>query len=164
VSDPLTLSDDDVLVLRLRAAADAYYNGEPIMTDAEYDALEEELRRLDPDHPFLSEVGSSPVSSVWPKVQHPITMGSLEKVQTPDEMESWINARVPTGVGMIPTLSVTDKLDGISILLTYTDGHLVRAATRGDGQMGEDITRNVKVMQGVPSQIALAEGTFPRPG
>jgi len=161
VSDPLTLSEDDVLAIRLRAAADAYYNGEPIMTDAEYDALEEQLRQLDPDHPLLSEVGAKPAtSSVWPKVKHPFNMGSLEKVQTPDEMDSWINARVPTGVGVIPTLSVTDKLDGISILLTYTDGLLVRAATRGDGQMGEDITRNVKVMQGVPSQIALAEGTF----
>jgi DNA ligase (NAD+) len=144
--------DTDALAKRLRAASDAYYNGQPIMSDAEYDALEDSLRKVDPDHPVFALVGA-PTSSGWPKVTHPIPMGSLDKAQTDEEFLDW--AAKMKGDDLV----VTEKLDGISILLTYEEGKLVRAETRGDGEVGEDITRNVRIMQGVQPMIPY-EGTI----
>lgn len=141
----------ETLAKRLRAASAAYYNGHPVMSDAEFDALEASLRKVSPDHPVFGEVGA-PTSSGWPKVRHPIPMGSLDKAQTDEEFLEW--AAKVKGHDLI----VTEKMDGISILLTYEGGHLVRAETRGDGEVGEDITRNVRIMQGVGPMIPY-EGT-----
>ena len=134
-----------VLENKILEASHAYYNNTPIMSDADFDALETELRKLDPNNAVFSKIGA-PISSGWPKVSHPIPMGSLEKAQTPAELAQW-------AAGKPSKLFLTEKLDGISVLLTYEKGHLVRAATRGDGEIGEDITRNVLIMQGVPQKI-----------
>lgn len=152
--DSMFMADPKVsnLADRLRAASAAYYgSGAPLMTDAEYDALEESLRKLAPDHPVFGEVGA-PTSSGWPKVRHPLPMGSLDKAQTDEEFLEW--AAKMKGDALL----VTEKMDGISILLTYEEGKLVRAETRGDGEVGEDITRNVRIMQGVEAMIPY-EGT-----
>jgi len=162
--------DTLALAQRLREASAAYYSGgKPSMSDAEFDALEADLRKRDPKHPALAEVGAPP-SSGWPKVTHPITMGSLAKVQNNAELDSWVtplvrNSRIGGWNSNGSKLRegnqgwcVTEKMDGISVLLTYTDGVLVRAATRGDGTTGEDITRNVRVMKGVPATLP----TLPR--
>ena len=130
----------------IKEAKDAYYNGEPIMTDEEYDALENELRELNPNSPVLS-VGAAPTST-WPKVKHDIPMGSLDKVQNENDWVTWWNK---LGIG-INEVVVTDKLDGISIELQYEDGELARAITRGDGETGENITPNVRKMKGVPER------------
>jgi DNA ligase (NAD+) len=131
---------------RLRAASAAYYNGTPLMSDAEFDALEAELRKLDPHNPVFAEIGAPPDSG-WPKVAHAYPMGSLDKVQTSQEFLGWASAKGDQ-------FFLSEKLDGISIMLTYNQGQLVQAATRGDGTTGEDITRNVRVMQGVPQTIS----------
>jgi DNA ligase (NAD+) len=133
------------LVLALTEAKDAYYNGSPLISDAAFDALENTLREIDPQNLYFQTVGASPTGG-WKKVQHSIPMGSLEKVQTDAEMLAW-------AMGKPRDVMITEKLDGISICLTYRGGKFVTAVTRGDGATGEDITRNVSIMRGVRKEI-----------
>ena len=126
----------------------AYYAGTPSITDAQFDALEDSLRALDPNHPVLGGVGATP-SSGWTKVAHKTPMGSLNKAQDESAMLHWFQ----TTVGNSPDVVIVDKLDGISISLRYDKGVLTQAATRGDGFTGEDITRNVRLMKGVPADL-----------
>jgi len=130
------------LIQKLEAACRTYYQhtGELVLTDTAYDALEDELRKLDPNHPHFQTVGAAPLpGGGWPKVRHSIPMGSLNKAQTSDDLKSWWPGKL---------VCITHKLDGISCSLKYLDGKLVQALTRGDGDTGEDITRNVLLMQG----------------
>jgi len=128
------------LYKRIQEANHAYRNGNPIMSDAAYDALEDQLRVLDPSHAHFQTVGAAPLpGGGWPKVRHSIPMGSLNKAQTSDDLKSWWPNRL---------VCITHKLDGISVSLRYVGGKLVQALTRGDGDIGEDITRNVMLMQG----------------
>jgi len=133
------------LAQRIGDARKAYYAGTPSMPDAEYDALEDQLRSLDPNHALLGGVGATP-SSGWSKVQHKTPMGSLNKAQDESDMRQWFQGVV----GDSPEVLVVDKLDGISISLRFDKGQLVQAVTRGDGTTGEDITRNVLLMKGIP--------------
>lgn len=134
------------LVAQLEAASAAYYNGEALMSDQDFDMLEAELKALAPDHPYFNTVGA-PAEGVWEKVTHTYTMGSLSKAQTLEELRLWF-----MGLGDVPYVA-SPKLDGISIALNYSQGTLVSAVTRGDGTVGQDITRNVLKMQGVPKNI-----------
>lgn len=122
------------LVQALKEASDAYYNSQPIMSDTKFDELIEKLRKLDPNHPFLKEVGARVKIGAWPKVKHKVVMGSQDKVKTKDEFLKWA-----IGKG---DLVLTDKVDGSTIVLTYKDGQLTGAATRGDGFEGEEILPN----------------------
>lgn len=149
------------LVEQLQQAQDAYYNGDPVMSDAEFDALEDELRELDPKNAYFQRVGAKAKKTKWKKVKHSAPMGSLLKVQTEDEFTKWmadVSAKIKTAAssGDIDKADsaqvVSEKLDGISISLRYEDGKLVSAVTRGDGITGEEITRNVLLMQGVPKK------------
>jgi len=146
------------LVEQLQQAREAYYNDDPIMSDAEYDALEDELRELDPKNAFFKQVGAKAKKTKWKKVQHGAPMGSLLKVQAQEEFDKWVKdaerkiaAAAAAGDLDAPKLDmvVSEKLDGISISLKYEEGELVQAVTRGDGETGEDITRNVLLMKGV---------------
>ena len=149
----------DELVGKLSEARDAYEAGHPFLSDADYDRLEAELRTIDPAHPFLEKVGSPKLSSRWPKVdltKLPITMGSQNKSLSRADLESfWKKAEDNYYVASL-------KLDGMSILLEYIDGKLTRAITRGDGATGEDITPNVRKMQGVMENISSKAPTYIR--
>ena len=131
------------LVDRLTKARDAYYNGIPIMSDAAFDVLEDELRAADPTNAFFSKVGS-PVNGAWPTVRHTIPMMSLNKANEIAEIASW-----RSGCGVVKQVTISDKLDGMSLGLKFEKKALVQGVTRGDGAEGADITRNVKLMQGV---------------
>ena len=133
------------LVVKINQARLDYYNGVSQVTDKVYDAWCDELRLLDPNNKALTAVGA-PVSSAWVKAKHQIPMGSLNKVNTPTELSKWVN-----DVAINEALFVTQKLDGLSIELIYEDGVLIQAVTRGNGDIGEDITINVKKMDGVKS-------------
>ncbi len=153
----------------LKKYKDAYYNGQPLVSDAAYDQLEDELRALDPKHPVLTSVGApvpgkarakpagAPVSE-WEKAQHKIPMGSLNKATDEAEFQAWVarceehaaKDRLP---GVQGDLFVTEKLDGISLEVIYEAGALTEAITRGDGQIGERITANVARMKGVPPRL-----------
>jgi len=143
----------------LRKYKDAYYNGTPLVSDAAYDALEDELRELDPNHAVLASVGS-PTAKVtaWEKARHAIPMGSLNKAVDEKEFRSWAERCHDLGTkqklkGIIDDLFVTEKLDGLSLAVTYDKGKLVDAITRGDGEVGERITPNAKRMKGVPHKL-----------
>lgn len=137
---------------QLLQANQDYYNGTPSVPDEVYDAWRDELRDLDSESAVLKQIGAPPASE-WSKVKHDHTMGSLDKVNTPDELLAWV-AKVQRPQDM---LVVTEKLDGISISLRYEKGKLTLAATRGDGAIGEDITSNVRRMKDVPSSVSLLD-------
>lgn len=121
-------------------ATTEYSSGNPFMSDATFDTLDKE-------YPTKS-VGSKP-SPDFGKVRHKIPMGSLDKAQSIDDVKKWIR-----GLGKNPfPMVVSDKLDGASVSIEYENGKLVRASTRGDGDIGEDITKNVLVMKGVKKNL-----------
>lgn len=132
-----------------------YYNGQPSVEDRVYDAWVDELAELKEDSFQVTSVGA-PAVSAWPKVDHEIPMGSLNKVQTIDEMTNWVQkygrSRNQLASGH-EELLVTEKLDGISVSLKYVKGKFVQGVTRGDGHVGEDITPNVARMKGVPHKL-----------
>lgn len=223
------MSTADQLAAEIRRHRALYYAGTPEIADAEFDALEDRLRALDPDHSVLAEVGAAPerpragepaadtidapvdvlarelialsdpfyagtggegdkastrrykalwaslvarapdhpalASALlpegldWPKTRHEIPMGSLNKVNTADELVEWatrcdqLAAALPREA-ISSALCVTEKLDGLSVEVVYAGGRLERAITRGDGTIGEQITPNVMRMEGVPATIA----------
>ncbi len=119
-----------------------YYQGQPAISDAAYDALEDELKKLDPQNLVLTIVGST--TSNLEKVKHEKKMLSLDKTYELKELEDW--------QGEHEALS-TFKVDGVSCSLIYENGRLTLAKTRGDGSMGENITAKVRWMNTIPSAI-----------
>lgn len=132
---------------------DAYYNqDQSLVSDAEYDALEAELRDLEAQHPELAEL--SPVSQVgsaagevFDPVRHLERMLSLDNAFSEAEFEAWAQR-----VGGGPFLC-EPKIDGLAVSLTYENGTLVKAATRGDGEVGEDVTQNVLTIKSIPQVL-----------
>lgn len=152
------------LAALLRQYKEAYYNGEPLVTDAAYDELEDELRRLEPGHPLLTSVGAPPVEE-WPKARHAIPMGSLNKAVNEAELRQWVARCDQLGAESgLPSIAgdllVTEKLDGLSLAVNYEDGNLVSAITRGDGRIGERITENARRMKGVPAKLPGVTGSI----
>jgi len=142
----------------------AYYQeDEPLVSDAEFDALFRRLEELEALHPELvsndsptQEVGGE-VSAAFAAVEHLQRMYSLEDVFSIDELQAWI-AKAEAGVaksGNPDAAWLTElKIDGLAVNLLYRDGRLVRAATRGDGTTGEDITHNVLTIKEIPQQLS----------
>lgn len=137
-------------------AQQAYYAGEPIMPDDEYDAILDRMEALADEIPELREnsvldvVGTAPVVEEG-SVKHPIPMLSLAKITDMDKVDAFLK-----GIG-IPKVMVQPKLDGVSLSLEYSNGKLHRAVTRGDGVVGEDVTHIVKHLPSVPTTL---QGTF----
>lgn len=123
-----------------------YYSGSPEISDHQYDAYEDELKKLDPENSVLSLVGN--VSTNLEKVKHDQKMLSLDKVYTLEELIKWKGSDE-----IVSTL----KVDGVSCSLVYENGHLVLAKTRGDGSFGEDITEKVRWIEELPKTINLKE-------
>ncbi|WP_404825476.1 NAD-dependent DNA ligase LigA [Corynebacterium maris] len=139
----------------IRHHRDLYYNGAPEIPDADFDALFQRLLDLEADYPALAvpdsptqEVGAPALaSSTFDNVEHLERMMSLDNVFSLEEMRDWL-ARTPA------TAYLTElKVDGVSIDLIYRNGALERAATRGDGRIGEDITANARVIDDIPHQL-----------
>src|SRR5512135_1148702 len=145
---------------RLKQYQEAYYNLEPAVSDAEYDALAEKIRGIDPAAPELKSVGApAPTHSVWAKVNHKIPMGSLDKVNTEKEFEEWATKAGATGER---AFFVTHKIDGSSMELVYEKGALVQCVTRGDGIIGEDVTTNVMKVPNIPKKLPQPISTVVR--
>ena len=129
----------------------------PEITDAEYDALRRQVLALEAEHPKLAasaSVGAAPARG-FAKVHHLRPMLSLDNAFGPDDFNEFI-ARAQRFLGSDAPLPLVGepKIDGLSISLTYRDGHLERAATRGDGTEGEDVTANVAHIPTVPQMLA----------
>jgi DNA ligase (NAD+) len=122
-----------------------YYLGQPEISDAAYDALEEKLRKLNAVHPVLSYVGWIDVRTDG-KIAHQKKMLSLEKTYTLEQLGNWAQNRVLVGVY---------KYDGVSCSLVYKDSLLQMAKTRGDGEFGEDISIKLDYIASVPKQISV---------
>jgi len=145
----------DLRNLILKAKHAYYYSGEPIMSDAEYDALEDELRLLEPGDPVLALVGSPvPLDAILTKARHAMPMGSQSKVNSEDEFRSWC---AKSG---IEAIHASLKGDGASAAAYYTDGRLIQAISRGDGTVGEDITANALRFKGLPAWVGTGVGSF----
>jgi len=127
----------------------AYYNGAALVSDAEFDALWDELRRLDPENPVFRRIGADSTDG-FPKARHLIPMNSQEKAANPEDFLAWAAKIAPEAY------VVQHKLDGASLELQYEDGLLVRALTRGDGLIGDVITPNARRMKGVPPRLKAA--------
>ncbi|WP_344113446.1 NAD-dependent DNA ligase LigA [Kribbella alba] len=139
---------DQIVVLR-----DAYYRGSPVVADAEYDAIEDELRtlidanpELTPDPNPLEQVGAPAV--LHAPIRHSRPMLSLEKATRPEQVEAFFSRFPGQSVVVMP------KLDGLSLALVYENGKLARAITRGDGTTGDDVTPLVRALaDGVPDRL-----------
>lgn len=150
------------LVRELEAHEYRYYVlDDPVVTDAQFDALMQELRALEAEHPALV-TADSPTQRVGGEARPFITkirrehrMFSLDNAYSTEDMLEF-HRRVVEGLrdGDVPAFTVEPKLDGASIEVIYDGGRLVQATTRGDGAEGEEITPNVRTIRGVPSRIA----------
>jgi DNA ligase (NAD+) len=134
---------------------------DPEISDAEYDALIGQLRALEDRFPELitpdsptQRVGAAPADLFKP-VAHRAPMLSLDNAFSEEELHAWA-ARVDRGLaGAAATFVAELKIDGVACALTYADGVLTQAATRGDGRVGEDITANVRTLKAIPRRLAV---------
>jgi DNA ligase (NAD+) len=124
-----------------------YYTGNAKISDEKYDQLESELRNLDPENPVLKLVGFKQEESSN-KVSHQRKMLSLDKTYDENDLLKWI--------GKEPVISIF-KIDGSSCSLIYENGHLSLAKTRGDGQMGENITKKAIFISDIPKSVPSTE-------
>ena len=139
----------------------------PTISDAAFDSLMRELREIEAAHPELV-TASSPTQRVggyvgeqFAPVVHERRMYSLDNAMDLDELDEWMERTAEACGGSLPPLCCELKIDGSSIALTYEDGVLVRAATRGDGTTGEDVTVNMRTVRDVPLRLRdEARGTI----
>ena len=136
-----------------------YVLSEPEISDIEYDDLMRELLAIEAAHPELVVADSpsqrigAPVSEAFAPVTHLQRMFSLDNVESEKELEVW-QARLARVLGREPSGYVCElKIDGLAVSITYEHGRLIRAATRGDGTVGEDITANVRTIDAVPLRL-----------
>jgi DNA ligase (NAD+) len=148
----------------LRRYEHAYYVlDQPEVSDTEYDALFQELRQIEDERPDLltpdsptQRVGGE-ASDQFAKVKHRSPMLSLQNAFDEAEIRAF-DKRVRAAVGEAVVYAAELKIDGLAMSLTYAKGRLQRAATRGDGSVGEDVTANVRTIRSVPLAITRAKG------
>ena len=131
----------------------------PEIADAEYDALFDQLLALEAAHPELitpdspsQRVGAAPLAE-FAAVTHEVAMLSLEKAATPVELKDWASRCGARLNDESMAFCCEPKIDGVAVALIYGDGRLALAATRGDGQTGEDVTANVRTIRAVPLRL-----------
>src|SRR5512143_1640094 len=135
---------------------------DPVISDAEYDRLMNELKRIEAEHPEwitpdspTQRVGGQ-VSERFAKVSHPAPILSLANAFSGDDVRDWytrISKLIPAGRQV--QFTVEPKIDGLSVVLHYRSGVFVQGATRGDGAIGEDITPNLRTVKAVPLKIPV---------
>lgn len=153
-------------VRQLRAQLDqwakAYYEQDaPVVEDHVYDEKYARLLELEAAYPELKSADSitervgGEVNSDLPKVEHPVPMLSMGDVFSKEELAEF-DQRVQKAIGHPVAYNVELKIDGLSLSLEYEEGRLKRASTRGNGQVGEDVTKNVKYIKDVPQKLPKA--------
>lgn len=136
-----------------------YVLDDPIVSDAQFDALLRELIAIEAEHPELitpdsptQRVGTR-VGDQFESITHLRPMFSLDNAETKEQVEAW-EARMERQLGGRPSGYVCElKIDGLAVVLTYRDGVLVTGATRGDGTVGEDITANLRTIESIPLRL-----------
>ena len=141
----------EYLAKAVRYHRDLYYNhSAPEITDAEFDTLWDELKELDPDNEVLHQVGPEPLPGTV-KVEHLFPMRSLDKGTSGEDITHFVLQSTFGGNRYL----AQPKLDGSALSLEYISGNLHRAATRGSGERGEDVTLNAKLVANVPLRLAI---------
>jgi len=142
--------------LMAKYAYEYYVLDAPSVSDAVYDGLMQELKAIEADYPDLvtadsptQRVGGAPLKG-FTKVQHTSRMISLNDVFNQEDVEAWVQRTEKLAPGNRHEYSAEIKMDGLACSLIYEDGELVRAVTRGDGLVGEDVTTNVRTIKSVP--------------
>lgn len=135
---------------------------EPKVSDGIYDGLRKQLNEIETLYPDLPQilnvtspnalVGYTPTGGRFPKVKHAFPMLSLGNAFTVEDLQKWL-AQLPLPLQII----IETKLDGLSLSLTYIDGHLAKAVTRGDGEVGEDVTSQIWAIRGIPYALRFAQ-------
>lgn len=152
------------LAIEIKLADAAYYKeDDPHLSDAEYDALRQRNSDVEAAFPHLKRKDSPSdrvgveVSEAFSKVEHGVPMLSLDNAFSDEDVEEFV-ARIRRFLGLDAdealTITAEPKIDGLSLNLTYQDGELVRAATRGNGQVGEDVTANARTIDDIPAKLA----------
>ena len=169
--DDLSNEDAEQLAEQLRTVIRAhdhryYVEDDPVIPDDEYDKLYRSLEAIERQFPEVQtsdsptqRVGDEPIDS-FEKVEHPQPMLSLGNAFDGDELREWYERcqrglADEYGADVQPTLSAELKIDGSAVALTYEQGTLTRAATRGNGRVGEDITHNVRTIRRIPLQVPV---------
>ena len=165
MNETLSLFDDDARerIEALRKEIDHhiylyYVKDAPEISDGAFDSLMHELRELEVEHPEFFDPNSptqrvgGAVGEQFAPVRHERRMYSLDDAMNIEELDAWMD-RVIDALGELPELVCELKIDGSGIALTYEDGALVRAATRGDGTTGEDVTANIRTIKDVPLRL-----------
>ncbi|MDT5127533.1 MAG: ligase, partial [Mycobacterium sp.] len=136
-----------------------YVKDAPVISDGDFDKLLAELTALEDEHPELRTpdsptqlVGGAGFATDFTSADHLERMLSLDNVFTSDELSAWA-ARLTGEIGDDATFLCELKIDGVALALVYRDGKLVRAATRGDGRTGEDVTLNARTIEDVPERL-----------
>jgi DNA ligase (NAD+) len=151
-----------------------YVLADPVIGDREYDELMRELQAVEAAHPDwivpdspTQRVGGEPVSG-FEKVAHPQPILSLGNAFDEEEVRAWldrISRLLPEGQSVHDlTFTVEPKFDGLTVVLDYEEGRFVRGATRGDGEVGEDITANLRTIHSIPLSIPVPRGPNGEPG
>ncbi|HVQ99721.1 MAG TPA: NAD-dependent DNA ligase LigA, partial [Mycobacterium sp.] len=145
-----------------------YVRDAPIISDADFDQLLRRLGELEDQYPELRTpdsptqlVGGAGFATDFTSADHLERMLSLDNVFSAEEFDAWA-ARIRAEVGGDVPFLCELKIDGVALALVYRDGRLVRAATRGDGRTGEDVTLNARTIADVPERLTPAEG-YPLP-
>ena len=147
-----------------------YEEAAPTITDLEYDALFRELRALEEQHPELltedsptQRVGGKPLQG-FTQVRHLVPMLSLDNLFAKEGAEAvrkWLVSVEKLLPGEELEWLVEPKIDGVAVSLRYEDGALVCGATRGNGEVGDDITQNLKTIRSIPLRLAKSKGPWP---
>lgn len=154
---------DELRAILVEARVQYYQNDAPELPDAVYDSLERELETIENRYPELvtpdspTQTVGGGVSSSFAPVQHAVRMYSIEDAMDLEELDEWLH-RTREAVGHPLQYVCELKIDGSSIALTYDHGLLVRAATRGDGNIGEDVTANIRQVKDVPTRLSAKSG------
>jgi DNA ligase (NAD+) len=145
-----------------------YVKDAPVVSDAEFDRLFNELAAMEQHYPELRApdsptqlVGGAGFATEFTSAEHLERMLSLDDVFNVEELEAWSN-RVENEIGPDPHYLCELKVDGVALALIYRDGRLERAATRGDGRVGEDVTLNARTIGDVPETLTASD-EFPIP-
>jgi DNA ligase (NAD+) len=164
IVDPVNATDWPARAAELRGLIDHhtrryYVDDDPEISDAEFDELVDELTSIEQDHPELV-VADSPTqrvggvaSSLFAEVRHRTPMMSLDKTTSYEELLAWAK-RMDRFISGAVAYTCELKIDGLAMSLLYENGRLTRAATRGDGEVGEDVTANVLTVAAIPNTLA----------
>ena len=148
MKNDLFSSENEETMFNILRIYDVYYrNGKPLITDNHYDGLYKIYQSTfnDYEEPLMFDTSID----AWKKVKHEIPMGSLDKQSTIEEIEKWNNKKHIIGEEIL----ISEKLDGISCELIFNKGRFVKAVTRGNGKVGDDITQNALYFDGVIKKL-----------